>query len=117
MCVTEAEYTAITGDAPPEDLAACLTLAQNMLDARTLCFYAGRDAATLPGLIQRSLKHYCAYQAQAISLAGGVAGVMEPPLAGATLGKYSFTAGVGAKAFSPAAAALLPLLVSYAKCE
>ncbi len=114
MCVTEAEYTAITGDAPPDDLAACLTLAQNMLDARTLCFYAGRDEAALPGLIQRSLKHYCAYQAQAISLAGGVAGVMEPPLTGGTLGKYSFTAGVGAKAFSPAAAALLPLLVSYA---
>ena len=115
--LTPAEFEAITGEAAPEDLDACLTLAQTMLDARTLCFYAGRDAATLPGLIQRSLKHYCASQAQAISLAGGVAGVMEPPLAGGTLGKYSFTAGVGAKAFSPAAAALLPLLVSYAQCE
>ncbi len=117
MCLTGAEYTAITGEEPPEDLAACVTLAQAMLDARTLCFYAGRDAAALPGLIQRTLKHYCAYQAQAISLSGGVAGVMEPPLAGGTLGKFSFSTGVGMKAFSPAAAALLPLLVSYAQCE
>ena len=117
MCLTQAEYTAITGEAPPEDLAACLTLAQNMLDARTLCFYAGRAAATLPGLIQRTLKHYCAYQAQAISLAGGVAGALEAPIKSATAGKFSFTAGVGENAHCPTAAALLPLLVSYARCD
>ena len=112
--LSAADYAAITGEDAPADLEACIGLAQSMLDARTLCFYAAREVSALPGLIQRTLRHYLAYQAQAISLAGGVAGVMEPPLAGGTLGKYSFTAGVGAKAFSPAAAALLPLLVSYA---
>ena len=117
MALTPEEYRAVTGDAAPEDLDACVQLAQTMLDARTLCFYAGRDAAALPGLIQRTLKHYCAYQAQAISLAGGVAGVMEPPLEGGTLGKFSFTAGVGENAHCPTAAALLPLLVSYARCD
>ena len=117
MHLTAEEYAAITGEVSPDDFTACLDMAQSMLDARTLCYYAGRDAATLPGLIQRALKHYCAYQTQAISLAGGVAGVAEAPLAGGSLGKFSFTAGVGANAHCSAAAALLPLLVSYAQCE
>ena len=117
MCLTADEYAAFTGEPAPEDFAACLELARSMLDARTLCFYAGRDANTLPGLIQRALKQYCAYQAQAIHLGGGVAGVTEPPLAGGSLGKFSFTAGVGASAHCPAAAALLPLLASYARCD
>lgn len=116
-CLTPAEFEAITGETAPEDFAACLTLAQSMLDARTLCFYAGKDMETLPALIQRSLTHYLAYQAHAFSLAGGVAGALDAPLASAALGKFSFTAGVGAQAHSPAAAALLPLLVSYAQCE
>jgi len=115
--LTAEEYAAITGEAAPEDFAACLALSQSMLDARTLCFYAARDPATLPLLIQRTLRHYCAYQTQAISLAGGVAGATEPPLAGGSVGSFSFTAGVGANAHCPAAAALLPLLVSYAQCE
>lgn len=117
MQLSAEEYEAITGEPVPEDFAACLGLAQSMLDARTLCFYAGRETATLPGLIQRALKHYCAYQAQAISLAGGVAGTVEAPMEGASLGKFSFTAGVGANAHCPAAAALLPLLTSYARCD
>jgi len=117
MCLTQAEYTAITGEEAPEGFTACVTLAQNMLDARTLCFYAGRGAQSLPGLIRRTLKQYLAYQAQAISLAGGVAGVMEATVGSASLGKFSFTAGVGASAHCPAASALLPLLVSYARCE
>ena len=58
----------------PEDFDACLTMAQSMLDARTLCFYAARAIDSLPELIRRALKHYCAYQTQAISLSGGVAG-------------------------------------------
>lgn len=115
--LTPAEFEAIAGEAAPEDLDACLTLAQSMLDARTLCFYAGKEMEALPGLVQRTLKRYLAYQAQAFSLAGGVAGALDAPLASATLGKFSFTAGVGAQAHSPAAAALLPLLVSYAQCE
>ena len=116
MSVTAETYTAITGETAPDDLAACVELAQSMLDARTLCFYAGRDIATLPGLIQRAYQHYCAYQAQAIHLAGGVAGTLEAPVASASLGKFSFTAGVGENAHCPAAAALLPLLISYASC-
>ena len=117
MCLTQSEYATITGEAAPEDFEACLTLARTMLDARTLCFYAAREAESLPGLIQRALKHYCAYQTQALSLAGGVAGAMEAPVQSATLGKFSFTAGVGGGAHCPAAAALLPLLISYAQCE
>lgn len=117
MQLTAEEYEAITGEPAPEDFAACLELAQSMLDARTLCYYAGRETDTLPGLIQQTLKHYCTYQAQAISLAGGVAGAVETPLEGATLGKFSFTAGVGTNAHCPAAAALLPLLASYARCD
>ncbi len=117
MSLTEEEYLAVTGEAAPADFAGCLTLAQSMLDARTLCFYAGRDMAALPGLIQRTLRLYLAYQAQAISHAGGVAAAMETPLQSGALGKFSFTNGVGARAHCPAAAALLPLLVSYAHCE
>lgn len=117
MCLTQEEYLAITGEAAPEDFAACLELARSMLDARTLCFYASRDVSTLPGLIKRTLQHYCAYQTQAISQAGGVASALEAPAQSATLGKFSFTAGVGASAHCPAAATLLPILVSYAQCD
>ncbi len=117
MSLTEEEYLTVTGEAAPADFAGCLTLAQSMLDARTLCFYADRDAVTLPGLIQRTLQQYLAYQTQAISLAGGVASAMEAPVQSGALGKFSFTNGVGASAHCPAAAALLPLLVSYAHCE
>ena len=117
MYLTAEDYSTITGEAAPEDFAACLTLTQSMLDARTLCFYTNRDSETLPELIQRTLKHYCAYQAQAISLAGGVAGAADMPLQSASLGKYSYTASVGTNAHCPAAAALLPLLVSYARCD
>ena len=105
--------------------AACASEAPDQLfgkgaeqrDARTLCFYAAREESALPGLIQRTLRHYLAYQAQAISLAGGVAGALEAPIKSATAGKFSFTAGVGENAHCPAAAALLPLLVSYARCD
>ena len=117
MYLTAEEYATITGETAPEDFSACLTLTQSMLDARTLCFYTNRAPETLPGLIQRTIKHYCAYQAQAISLAGGVAGVAEAPLQSASLGKFSITASVGTNAHCPAAAALLPLLVSYAHCD
>ena len=117
MVLTPEEYEGITGEAAPDDFAACLALTQSMLDARTLCFYAGRETDTLPGLIQRAIKHYCAYQTQAISQAGGVAGASETPLQSASLGNFSYTAGVGASAHCPAAAALLPLLVSYARCD
>ena len=117
MCLTQEEYAAITGEAAPEDFDACLTLARSMLDARTLCFYASRDIATLPGLIKRTLQHYCAYQTQALSLAGGVAGALETPVQSASLGNFNFTAGVGANAHCPAAATLLPILVSYAQCD
>ena len=115
--LTAADYAAITGEDAPADLEACIGLAQSMLDARTLCFYAAREESALPGLIQRTLRHYLAYQAQAISLAGGVAGALEAPIKSATAGKFSFTAGVGENAHCPAAAALLPLLVSYARCD
>ena len=117
MHISAEEYEAIAGETAPEDFDACLNMAQSMLDARTLCFYAARAIDSLPELIRRALKHYCAYQTQAISLSGGVAGAAETPLSGASLGKFSFTAGVGANAHCPAAAALLPLLVSYAKCD
>ena len=117
MSLTAEEYATITGEPAPADFAACLTLTQHMLDARTLCFYAGREPASLPGLILRALKHYCAYQTQAISTAGGVAAVNEAPVDSASLGKFSYTAGVGGNAHCPAAAALLPLLVSYARCD
>ena len=63
------------------------------------------------------MQKYLAYQTQAISLSGGVAAAAEAPLQSATLGKYGFTAGVGANAHCPAAAALLPLLIGYANCE
>lgn len=117
MVITAEEYRTITGDAAPEDLDACLTLAQSMLDARTLCFYAGRAPETLPVLIGRALKQYGAYQAQAISRAGGVACANEAPAQNASLGKFSIAGGVGGNAHCPAAAALLPLLISYARCD
>ncbi len=117
MELTAEAYAAVTGETAPEDFAACLTLAQSMLDARTLCFYAGREADALPGLIQRTLTQYLAYQTQAVSLAGGVAGASEAPAQSASLGRFSIASGVGTSAHCPAAAALLPLLISYAQCE
>ena len=38
MSLTEEEYRILTGEAAPVDFDACLTLAQSILDARTLCF-------------------------------------------------------------------------------
>ncbi len=117
MNLSAETYLAVTGELAPEDFPACLTLAQSMLDARTLCFYADKDEAALPALITRALTRYLVYQTQATSLAGGVAGVMETPQQSGSLGKYSFVGGVGGSAHCPAAAALLPLLVSYARCD
>jgi len=118
MNLTAEDYLAVTGETAPEDFDACRTMAQSMLDARTLCFYAQKEAETLPVLIRRALTQYLAYQTQAVSLAGGVAGATEASAQSASLGKYSFSAaGVGANAHCPAAAALLPLLISYAQCE
>ncbi|MCE5344518.1 MAG: hypothetical protein LLF96_13180 [Eubacteriales bacterium] len=117
MELTAEEYAAITGEPAPEDFLPCLTLAQSMLDARTLCFYAGRSAETLPGMIRRTLGRYLAYQTQAVSLAGGVAAAAEAPAQSESLGKFSIASGVGTGAHCPAAAALLPLLISYAQCE
>ena len=109
------DYQALTGEEAPEDFAACLALAQEVLNAHTLGFYAGRDAATLPALIGQTLKHFLAFQTLAVIAAGGVAGAAEPPLAHASLGRFSYTAGAGAQAPCPAAATVLPLLVSYAR--
>ena len=117
MEITAEEYAAVTGEAAPEDLASCMALAQTMLDARTLCFYAGREATALPGIIQRTLSRFLIYQAQAVSVAGGVSAWAEPQAASVSLGKFSIASGVGTGAFCPAAAALLPLLISYAQCE
>ena len=111
------DYAAITGEDAPADLEACIGLAQSMLDARTLCFYAGRAPESLPVLIRRVLQQYLAYQAQAVSQAGGVAAANEAAVQSATLGRFSIAGGVGGNAHCPAAAALLPLLISYARCD
>jgi len=117
MALTPEDYRAVTGDAAPEDLDACVQMAQTMLDARTLCFYAGRAPESLPVLIRRVLQQYLAYQAQAMSQAGGVAAANEAAVQSATLGRFSIAGGVGGNAHCPAAAALLPLLISYARCD
>ena len=117
MALTADEYRSITGEPAPEDFEPCQTLAQSMLDARTLGFYTAHDPDTLPALIRRALQQYLAYQTQAVCLAGGPAALMEPQPQSGSLGQFSFVNGVGASAHCPAAAALLPLLTGYARCD
>jgi len=52
-----------------------------------------------------------------VCLAGGPAALMEPQPQSGSLGQFSFVNGVGASAHCPAAAALLPLLTGYARCD
>ena len=51
MTLTADEYRSITSEPAPEDFEACQTLAQSMLDARTLGFYNAHDPDTLPALV------------------------------------------------------------------
>lgn len=108
---TAERYELITGEPPPPDFSPCLEMAWGELDARTLGFYQDNDA--LPDPVARALERFLAYQTQAISQAGGVGAANEAPMQSASLGKFSFTEGpVG---ICPAARALLPFLLGYAR--
>lgn len=113
MYLTSAEYATLTGDAAPSDFAACLSLAEALIDGPTLQYYAQvSDLTMLPALIQRALKSATAYQVQAISQMGGIAGATEPQT-GASVGR--FTAPATTRELCTPTEALLPLLVSYAR--
>ena len=113
MYLTSTEYATITGDAAPSDFAPCLSLAEALIDTHTLQYYAQvSDLTSLPALIQRVLKSATAYQVQAISQMGGVAGATEPQT-GASVGRFSAPAPT--RALCSPTEALLPLLVSYAR--
>ena len=112
MYLTSEEYATLTGEAAPSDFTACLSLAEAMIDGQTLQYYAQATLAALPALIQRTLKAATAYQAQAISQMGGIAGATEPQ-GGASLGRFSTSAPP--QTICAPTALLLPYLVSWAR--
>lgn len=112
MYLTSSEYAAITGEAAPSDFSVCLTLAEAMIDGRTLQYYAQVDLTSLPARILVWLKQAVAYQVQAISQTGGIAGATEPQ-GGASLGRFASSAP--SQELCMPTASLLPYLVSWAR--
>jgi len=112
MYLSSAEYATITCDTAPSDFTACLSLAEAMIDGRTLQYYAQADLTGLPARILAWLKQAVAYQVQAISQTGGIAGATEPQ-GGASLGR--FTSSAPPQELCMPTASLLPYLISWAR--
>lgn len=115
MYLTAEEYLAQTGEAAPADFTACLALAETQFDLHTMDYFAQLgDLTALPAIVISRIKKAVAYQVQAISQSGGVAGVTEQRAQSASLGKYSYTSGAqGSDALCAPAIALIPWLLSY----
>lgn len=117
------EYAFFTGSLAPADFDKSVMLAQQIIDAHTLYAYIGRDLTAMPGIIQTTYKQAVAMQTMAISQQGGVAGSSEESYSSVTIGKFSMAgktstsqeAEKSEELISPAARALLPLLVSYGR--
>lgn len=116
--ITVEEYAKITGELAPADFDACEPMACDILHAHTLYAYAGRDIKALPAYIGEHWKRAVALQVQAISQGGGIAALSEADANSVSLGRFSYSGGAGgatARLLSPAASALLPLLVAYGR--
>lgn len=117
MYLTTAEYATYTGETAPSDFTPCLTLAEALIDGHTLHYYAQvSDITALPARVLAWLKQAIAYQVQAISQGGGIAGSTEQQQGSVSLGKYSYTNGVNPTHMLCApTSALLPFLLAYAR--
>lgn len=112
MYLTAEQYTSITGETPPPDYDSCLGMAESVIDLHTMDFYAQRS--NFPAIVQRYLQKATAYQVQAISQRGGVAGMTEPQTQSASVGKVSYTMAASPALCAPAALCI-PFLLAYAR--
>lgn len=114
MYLTAEQYATYTGEAAPPDFAACLDMAESLVDLHTLNFYAQVSVSALPELVQKQLQRAVAYQVQAISQAGGIIGMTEPQVQSASVGKVSYSMAAQPALCAPAALCI-PFLLSYAR--
>ncbi|MBQ8556190.1 MAG: hypothetical protein IJ438_10020 [Clostridia bacterium] len=118
--ITAEDYTALTYLEAPEAFSAILPMAEELLHARTLQQYRREDIPEVPLTIFK--------QALALQVAfmdsRGIEGWADPAMmtAGVTLGRFSVHSGGGSSVqgaamelLAPAAAALLPTLMAYAR--
>lgn len=125
VAITADDYQLFTGSLAPADFDKSVMLAQQIIDAHTLYAYVGRDMTAMSNRIQITYKQAIAMQTMAISQRGGVAGSTEENYSSVTIGQFSMagrsTSTTEAETqkndelLSPAAKALLPLLISYGR--
>ena len=110
------EYVALSGQSPPENYQTLLSAAQELLHAHTLQQFRGQQ---LPCTAQMLFKRALSLQIQYMDRQGGLSGWTDAAIAsGVTLGRFSMqhsSAHEPTGLISPAAAALLPALTSYAR--
>ena len=114
MYLTAEQYETYTGEAAPTDFDACLDMAESLVDLHTLNFFAQVSVSALPALVQKQLQRAVAYQVQAISQAGGVAGMTEPQAQSASVGKVSYSMAAQPALCAPAAQCI-PFLNAFAR--
>jgi len=114
MYLTAEQYATYTGEAAPSDFDSCLDMAESLVDLHTMNFYAQVSVSALPALIQKALQRAVAYQVQAISQAGGIAGMTEPHTHSASVGRVSYTMAAQPALCAPAAMCV-PFLLSFAR--
>ena len=114
MYLTAEQYATYTGEAAPSDFNACLDMAESLIDLHTLNFYAQVSVSALPVLVQKALQRAVAYQVQAISQMGGIAGMTEPHTQSASTGRVSYSMAAQPTLCAPAAMCI-PFLLSYAR--
>lgn len=115
MYLAAEQYATYTGEAVPADFNACLDMAESLVDLHTLNFYAQMTVTALPAVVQKYLQRAVAYQVQAISQAGGIAGMTEPHIQSASVGKVSYTVTTPTYTLCAPAAMCIPFLLSYAR--
>lgn len=114
MYLTAEQYATYTGEAAPSDFDSCLDMAESLVDLHTLNFYAQVSVSALPERVQKQLQRAVAYQAQAISQAGGIAGMTEPHMQSASVGKVSYSTAARPALCAPAAMCI-PYLNAFAR--
>lgn len=125
VAITADDYQLFTGSLAPADFDKSVMLAQQIIDAHTLYAYVGRDISAMPGRIQLTYKQAIAMQTMAISQRGGVSGSSDESYSSVTIGKFSMAGRESSSTeaetqkndelLSPAARALLPLLIAYGR--
>jgi hypothetical protein len=114
MYLTAEQYATYAGEAAPSDFDSCLDMAESLVDLHTMNFYAQVTVSALPAVVQTMLKRAVAYQVQAISQTGGIAGMTEPQVQSASAGKVSFSMAPRPALCAPAALCI-PYLLAYAR--